>query len=465
MLVDFLSKADLRMSFGQFFNILWMRRGIIVFTTMLCFLGAVLVIKIVPPRYEATTRVVLDIIKPDPVTGDVVSSGWAHAYVSTQIELITDYRVAGKVVDSLGWTSSPEWAAHYAARDSDDHRDFRRWLADKIILGTKVKLVDVTNILEIKYSSSSSDSARKVANAIRQAFFDQTLAFKREGAARNAQWFRQQSEKLREQLAQAETRKAEFEKANGVLLQEDNSDTEMTRLKAMSMAPPPAPEAAAVVGATGASPLAMQLVQLDSQIAIAKQTLGPNHPDILNMQHQRAALAAEVAKEASAARSVVRGGGAGPSVQSMMSEQTRKVLAQRGKVYEAQRLATDVTVLRDQFNKTLSRAADLDRESQSTETGLTLLGDAVAPDDPAFPKQGLVLGGSLVAGLVLGILVALMLELIYRKVRTPNDLTLIGLPVLGVMAVDPAGVGPRGVMYWLGFTDLFKRTKRVAPAG
>jgi len=453
------------MSFGQFFNILWMRRGIIVFTTLLCFLGAVLIVKIVPPRYEATTRVVLDIVKPDPVTGDVVSSAWARAYVKTQIELITDYRVAGKVVDSLGWTSSPVWAAAYAARPSDDHRDFRRWLAEAVIANTDVKLVDVSNILEIKYSSSSPEAARKTVNAIRQAFFDQTLAFKREGASRNAQWFHQQSEKLREQLTQAENRKAEFEKANGVLLQDDNTDTEMTRLKAISSSAAPAPAAAAVAGAAGTSPLALQLAQLDAQIANAQQTLGPNHPEIQNLLRQRASLAASVAKEASAARVVGRTGGSGPSVESMMSEQTRKVLAQRGKVYEAQRLATDVTVLRDQFNKTLSRAADLDRDSQSTETGLTLLGDAVAPDDPAFPKLGLVLGGSIAAGLALGTLVALMLELIYRKVRTPNDLTLIGLPVLGVMAVDPVGTGRRGLMFWLGFTDLFKRTKLVTPAG
>ena len=451
------------MSFGQFFNILWMRRGIIVLTTLLCFLGAVLIVKIVPPRYEATTRVVLDIVKPDPVTGDVISSGWARAYVKTQIELITDYRVAGKVVDALGWTSSPVWAARYAARPADDHRDFRRWLAEAVILGTDVKLVDTSNILEIKYSSSSPEAARKVVNAIRQAFFDQTLAFKREGAARNAQWFHQQSEKLREQLTQAENHKAAFEKANGIILQDDNTDTEMTRLKAISSSASALP-AAAVVGATGTSPLATQLGQLDAQIANAQQTLGPNHPEIQNLLRQRASLASSVAREASAARMAGHTGGAGPSVESMMSEQTRKVLAQRGEVYEAQRLATDVSVLREQFNKTLTRAADLDRDSQSTETGLTLLGDAVAPDDPAFPKLGLVLGGSLAAGFVLGILVALLLELIYRKVRTTNDLALIGLPVLGAMAVNPAG-SRRGVLYWLGFTELFKRTRRAAPAG
>jgi len=447
------------MSFGQFFNILWMRRGIIIFSTLACLIGALVAIKILPPRYEATTRIVLDIVKPDPVTGEAISSAWARAYVKTQIELISDYRVAGKVVDSLGWTSSPVWAARYAARSSDDHSDFRRWLAEAVIAGTDTKTVDASNILEIKYSSSSSDAARKTVNAIRQAYFDQTLAFKREGAARNALWFHQQAEKLREQLTQAENRKAEFEKANGIILQDDNVDTEMSRLKAISSSAPAAAPAAAVAAAS--SPLATQLSQLDAQIANAQQTLGPSHPDLLNMQRQRASLAASAAKEAAAMRSS-GGGSMGPSVESQMSEQTRKVLAQRGKVYEAQRLASDVMVLRDQFNKTLTRASELDRESQSTETGLTLLGDAVAPDDPAFPKKGLVVGGSLGAGFALGVLISLVLEMIYRKVRSVDDLSLIGLPVLGVMPLDRAGSKKRGVLYWLGLADLFKRKTALA---
>jgi succinoglycan biosynthesis transport protein ExoP len=456
----FPGKADLRMSFRQFFNILWVRRGVIIFTTLACLLGALVAIRILPPRYEATTRVVLDIVKPDPVTGEAISSAWARAYVKTQIELITDYRVAGKVVDSLGWTSSPIWAARYAARSKDDHSDFRRWLAETVIAGTDAKTVDASNILEIKYSSSSADAARKTVNAIRQAYFDQTLAFKREGAARNAEWFHQQAEKLRDQLAEAEKKKADFEKSNGIILQDDNVDTEMSRLKAIS-ASAPAAAAAVAPAATGTSPLAVQLSQLDAQIANAQQTLGPSHPDLLNMQRQRATLAASVAREAAAARSAGGGVVSGPSVESMMNAQTRKVLEQRGKVYEAQRLATDVAVLRDQFNKTLTRASELDRESQSTETGLTLLGDAVAPDDPAFPKKGLIFGAALGVGIALGVLISLVMEMVYRRVRCTEDLGLIGLPVLGVMSIDRREQGKRGIMYWLGFDELFKRKSRT----
>lgn len=440
------------MSFLQFVRILWARRALILVATAGCFLAALLVALILPARYEARSRVMLDIVKPDPVTGTMLSSQFARAYVKTQIELINDYRVAGKVVDALGWANSPELAAQYAARAQDDKRDFRRWLAQRVIDSTDAKLIEGSNILEISYGAGSSDAARLGADAVRQAYIDQTLAFKREGAARNAAWFQLQTVKLRDQLAAAEKRKNDFERENGIVLQDDNTDTEMAKLKALAATAPAAP---VVSAGAAASPSAAQLAQVDAQIAAASQQLGPNHPDLINLRKQRAGLASAAAAERSSGRVST----SGPSIASMMSNQTQKVLAQRGKVNEAQRLAADVTILREQFNKSASRAGDLSQQAQSTDTGLTLLGSAVAPEDPIFPNMPLILFGSIGLGLVMGTLVALITELLSRRVRGTEDLVIGDVPVIGALARQQAESRRRSVWSWLGF-DEFK-TKRV----
>jgi uncharacterized protein involved in exopolysaccharide biosynthesis len=95
------------MSIIQFFRILWSKRILIAATTFGCLFTALLVAWILPPRYVATSRVMLDIVKPDPITGEAISSQWARAFVKTQVELIRDYRVAGKVADAAGWMKSP----------------------------------------------------------------------------------------------------------------------------------------------------------------------------------------------------------------------------------------------------------------------------------------------------------------------------------------------------------------------
>src|SRR5436190_11564053 len=113
------------MSIIQFLRILWARRWVIIGGTAACVLGAVIVGMMLPPRWQAHSRVMLDLIKPDPVTGMSFNNNSARAYVATQIELIKDYAVAGQVADDLGLLSDPNLIAAYQARDEADKRDFR----------------------------------------------------------------------------------------------------------------------------------------------------------------------------------------------------------------------------------------------------------------------------------------------------------------------------------------------------
>ena len=429
------------MSLVQFFRILWARRGIILATTFVCFASAILVARSFPPRYEASSRVLLDMFKPDPVTGEVIASGFARAYVKTQGELIRDYRIAGKVVDDLGWTSSPELLAAYERRDPSDRRDFRRWLAQRIMDNTDTSLVEASNILEIKFVSNSPEQAARIADAVRQAYVDQALAFRRDDAEGNADWFRKQATRIREELTAAEKRKTDFERANGIVLQDNDQDADATRLAALAGSAPPA---GAVVSGGGAvaSP---QLEAANAAIANAEKVLGPNNPELLAMKRQRDAIAATVSAAARSAPTVTQG----PSIASMYSAQQAKVLAQRGKVAEAQRLATDVRVLRDQYAKTSARAAELQQQGQADETGLTLLGNAVTPTSPNFPKWPLIIFGSLGLGFALGLLVSLVIELLGRRVRGVEDLQFRDVPVLGAMTRPSAARG-RGLMGLLG---------------
>lgn len=440
------------MSFITFFRILWAKRAIILLATLGSFLASTLVVMTLPPRYAANSRFMLDLLKPDPVTGEMIGARSGGEFVKTQIQLITDYRVAGKVVDALGWTSSPAMAARYAQRSPGDNRDFRRWLAQNVIDHTAVNWVQGSNVLAITYTSSSPETAAKMADAVRDAYLEYTLQTKRETAARNAAWFSQQTEKLRQQLAAAEKRKTDFERANGVVLAQDNSDPEMAKLQALAQAVPAAQAAAGAFVA----PSSAQLSQIDAQIAAASRTLGPNHPDILILRQQRSAVEAAVARETAAARSNT--GIAGPSTQSLLSAQTQKVLAQRGKVSEAQQLAAAVQVLKNQFDKAAARAADLEQQAQTTSAGITLLGSAVTPTSADFPNIPLIVGGATALGLAFGVLTALTIELLSRRVRGPEDLASSGVPVIGAMGGSISEQNGGLLWRWLGIRrPLFRR--------
>src|SRR3546814_15551193 len=113
------------MSIGQFFATLWPRRAFVFVTTAAALLGAAFVVLLLPPRYEAKSRLMLNFIKPDPVTGEVISSSFARTYTQTQTELIGDYRVAGQVVDRLGLGGNPELEEEVPNSPAEEVRHYR----------------------------------------------------------------------------------------------------------------------------------------------------------------------------------------------------------------------------------------------------------------------------------------------------------------------------------------------------
>lgn len=424
------------MSIVQFLRILWARRFIVVAATLSCFIGALIVIQLVPPRYEANSRVLLNLLKPDPVTGQVIAGPATRAYVATQRELIKDYAVAGQVADELGWLSDPTLIQMYQNRSSNDVRDFRRWVAQRVIDGTNVKVVEGSNILEISYTANSSRDARAIADALRKAYIDASLAFRREDATRNADWYTEQAEKARVLLTSAEAAKTAYEKENGIVLQADKTDVDSARLSALA-----AQAAAPVVPmmAPTSSPSTIQLAQIDAAIAQASRTLGPNHPELQQMRSARAATAAAAAQEQAAARAMAGAASSGVgALDRAVSAQKSRVIAQRDKVERLMQLQAEVDLRRDQFNKTATRAADLRQEAAVADTGLTPLGSAVTPQRPVFPNKPLIVVGSIGLGAALGVLVGLLMELFARRVRGLEDLQAMDVPLLAVIGGPPA---------------------------
>jgi len=86
------------MNFVRLFKILWGRRLFVLAPTVATLIGGVVVIMTFPPRYEATNRIILDIIKPDPVTGFQVSDKMYDAYISSEINMLRNDDVTGRVV-------------------------------------------------------------------------------------------------------------------------------------------------------------------------------------------------------------------------------------------------------------------------------------------------------------------------------------------------------------------------------
>lgn len=414
------------MSIAQFLRILWAYRLLVIITTVATLVGALVAVLVVPPAYQAQTRVMLNTLKPDPVTGEVIPSTASKTFLATQIELIKDYGVAGQAVEALGWLSDPRAIEQYAADRSQDG-DIRRALAQQIIDRTDVTVPSSTNILEIGFRSGSADDARAMANALRDAYIESTLNSRRREATRNADWYTQQAEKERVLLGKADEAKTAYEREAGIVMQDEKTDIETARLRALSSQSSLGAPIVSSAPITTSSAAAMQLAQLDSQIAQAGQNLGPNHPMMIELKGRRASLAKVVTDEQAAARAAaaVANAAAGQSAGALnraVAQQTTRVIANREKIERLTQLQAEVNLHRGQMDKALSRAAELRQEAAVADSGITVLSEAVTPKKPTFPNKPLIFGGGLVLGAALGLLLSLLLEFLNRRVRGVEDL-------------------------------------------
>lgn len=431
----------------QFMRILVARRWIIFGSLVTCMVVALAVASVLPKRYPASARVLLDLVRPDPVTGQIVQSRSQGSYIRTQIELIKDYRIAGEVVDKLGWAQNPAIAAQFQ-EDTGGQGTFRRWAAQRIINSTDARMIPGSNILEIAYEAPDPETAKSVVNLLREAFIEDSLRFKTDSAGRTADWYREQADRAQRLLIAAEAAKSQFERDNGIVMTPGGTEAETSKLAGLQSA------LVAMQGASGAaefrpslSPvvdqLKMQVTILNDTIEQAAEKLGTAHPTYRGLLARRELVERQLAQETASARAAnaAISGSSRQSISSLQREyelQKAKVFGMKDKLDRLTQLQRDVEQKRVQYEKAEARTAELRLESAVSESALVVLGDAIGSPSPSFPNWPQIGGLSAAFGLGLGIVLALLAELLARRIRGSEDLGFATkAPVLAVIADAP----------------------------
>ncbi|NJN00581.1 MAG: chain length determinant protein EpsF, partial [Aquincola sp.] len=122
-------------------------------------------------------------------------------------------------------------------------------------------------------------------------------------------------------------------------------------------------------------------------------------------------------------------------LKGMVETQKRSVLQMRSQRDEASVLLRDVDTAQRAYDAVAQRRTQLANESQAQQMPARVLSPAVEPLNPSKPnlvKNALV---GLILGLLGGVGLAFLLEVIDRRVRSAEDLMAYGdVPVLGVMS-------------------------------
>ncbi|WP_068878144.1 MULTISPECIES: Wzz/FepE/Etk N-terminal domain-containing protein [unclassified Phenylobacterium] len=420
------------MTWSLVVRILWARRLLVLLPLVACLLAGLYVIAVAPKQYQASARVALNYIKPDPVTGTVIPSKMVDAYITSQERTIRDIQVAGPVAQRIGWLDNPDLIAAYDAATGGRGGDFERWAANRVVASTTVGRVADSNLIEIRFVSTSPEAAADIANVIRDAYIETTLEGRRRSAEGAADLQLKLAERAREELLALQVEKSALEKQTGVVLAAGGIDIEEQRLG--SLAAPPR-TAKTRVRVAPRSPYELALARADAMLQTLQATLGPQHPTVIQKQRERAILASQVAQAAARADRGARLTALEEQLKAaMIEEQKEKVISRNDEVLTLRVHEDEISQKRRAFADATKRALQMRQLATMEESGLSPVGEVTIPSKPIFPNPPMIIGVCIALGLAIGVLTCLLTEMLRLRVRSPDQLEeAVGLRVLAVL--------------------------------
>lgn len=438
------------MTLHQFLLLLQARWRIALFIPLVAILAALAVSLMLPKKYTAQTAVLVDIRSPDPVAGVAVSGVVAPSYMATQVDIIAGDRVAQRVVKALRMDESPvakeQWMSATQGRGT-----IEAWLVESLQRNLDVRPSRESNVINITYNGNTSESAAEIANAFAQAYLDVNLALKTEPARLYAVWFEEQTKASRVKLEDAQARLSNFQQKAGIVSSDERTDYETAKLGELSS------QLTAVQGETTdsqskragrgdtvaevmQSPLINSLKtdvgKLESKVQEMSVNLGANHPMRQSAESELASLKSRLASETARISASIEttyrvGKDRERELQGAVGAQKARVLALNKERDELNVYRRDVEAAQRAYENVSQSASQTRLQSLTNQTNAVRMNTAVAPLLPSSPRLLVNLLIAAFGGTLLGVAVALLLELSNRRVRSAEDLIqMLDLPVL-----------------------------------
>lgn len=415
------------------------------------------------PLFTARAAVVLDVKSPDPIAGVVLPGMSTNAYMATQISVLQSERVALRAIRALG-LDKDEGRRQRWLEVTEGVGSFESWLAGGMLNWLEALPAGRdSNVLNVLYTAPDPAFAAAVVNAWVKAYIDTTLDLRVEPAKQYNDFFATSSKQLREELEKAQSRLSAYQRAKGLVANDERLDVENQRLAELSSQ---VVQLQAVVNESSnrqrqSARRASEMQEVFSNPVIVAMTnelsraqaqanelaakLGAAHPTMVELRARIQQLQTNIATETRRAASSIAvtddiNRARLAQLQDALQAQRVKLLELKGFRDEAAVLQRDVENSRRAYDTMLARASQTSLESQTTQTNVSVLKEAFPPVDPSSPNKRLNFLVGAFMGILLGVCVAVLREMRDRRLRTDADVVrVLGQPLLGVLPAKSRG--------------------------
>lgn len=483
------SSASPEPSFGvaDFLRVVSQRRTVIRNTTLAIVVLTALVMFSLPTLYSTSAVVMLDQRKNNVADVSSVLSALPTdpSSVQNQIQVLSSRDLALRVIDKLKLYADPEFnpafnktalpsfnPVHYLKAASGRPETPRDAIVSAFLSRLAVSSLGLSTSIEVNFSAGDPGKAAAIANAIAQTYTDDQVALKVAASRKAAGWLSDRMHQLAVQVQQQESTVELYKAEHNLVESADGKslvDQQLMAINAQLVAAQSdlaekkaAYDRVSVLARTGngadvtpvvtskmIGDLRTQEAELVRQEADLASRYGPNHPKMVAIRNEKRDLAIKVGREVS---------GIAGSMQSELEVARAHVASIEASLNKAEAQARDENMARVQLNALEANLASTRSTYETFVQRLRAVQDqddiqvpearvistAPVPASPSSPHRTLFIGASVPAGLLLGVLFALLLERFQAApaaTRQPFDQPL-NQPLPAAAAAKPAPILP-----------------------
>jgi capsular exopolysaccharide synthesis family protein len=435
-----------------------------------------------PKLYRAAASLIIDVRGAQVLTGmtdvyDVGGRGWApSAFFQTEYEIMKSRRVARAAALRAGMVEDDRFTGLVGVTD-DAIRQKRLESLDPADLAMGRYTIEPdksSNVVRVVVVHEDADHAANLANAVADAYLDVNLDKRVDNTKDASDWLITQNDELRRKLKASDDALLKFMADNGVLNASLESQLEEVKQRLSAFNSALATEEGAqirdvlnvkaleqvrqdpslldtlpeVQSASIVSSFKQKLLELRTLEMEAQSKYLPEHPKMKLLVEQRAVLEKDLQREIQALLTSLERQKA--SREASIAGLREALNVERSKEARLNNLAIAYNQLKrerdtDQklFDMVSSRIKEADITGAQPFNNVRFLDRALVPKAPFKPNLQQALLAALVAGLALGVGVALLIELLDTTVKSQADLEALvkDAPFLGMMPVIPIELG------------------------
>jgi len=439
------------MTFHQFLNILNKRKFSIIFIFILTVSASFAVTKIIPKSYKATASVLLNLRGVDLVTNSSI-----RLPTNTHIGILNSRRVALKVVENLGLSSQQRYISSFLKANKRGTLDINSFIANQIGDGLSIGAGRKLGVISISYESTSPSLAKVMANAFVDAYIETIIEMNNDLPKRTSFWFAKEVDQYRINYEKALNELSAYQKASGIFdasefdyekdflielnTQLFDSQKQLSELNLkISAIDKDLSNFSDIVEDQTVETIRLNLMKAQTAFYEQASTLDKNHPDYKKLLRQVGSMRSFLKKETQTAyEKLLRKRDSLvttiKSIKNSIQSQKDKINLLNEKYEKLKQLEVTVNELNNIYSQAKTRLNDLKLQAKSnaSESEVSILTKAIEPTDHFKPKLFKIMILGVFFGFVLAISYAMLRELVKRRVRIEDDITVsVGLPVVG----------------------------------